>query len=124
MVIIKKILSGIFILVTTVSLSAQQDTLRLGQNTAHRALPKETVNINIYPVPVRNNIFTIKCDREISAVKVTNMIGQDIHRVEYKNPLNLSKIILNNPQRGIYLVTISFRDGTRIVRKIMVEPSE
>lgn len=124
MVLIKKILSVVFILISTIKLTAQKDTLDLVQNQLQKAISRETVNINIYPVPVRNNIFTIKCDRDISAVKVTNMIGQDIHRIEYKNPLNLSKIILNNPQRGMYLVTISFRDGTRVVRKIMIEPAE
>lgn len=124
MVLNKKILNVIFLLIITINLPAQKDTLKLGQNTIQKALPGETANINIYPVPVKNNIFTIKCDRDISAVKVTNMIGQDIHRVEYRNPINLSKIILTNPQRGMYLVTISFRDGTRVVRKIMIEPSE
>lgn len=124
MVLNKKILNLLFLLIIAIDLPAQKDTLKLSQNPAQKSLLRESVNINIYPVPVKNNIFTIKCDREISAVKVTNMIGQDIHRVEYKNPLNLSKIILNNPQRGMYLVTISFRDGTRIVRKIMIEPAE
>ena len=124
MVLNKKILNLLFLLIITINVTAQKDTLKLSQNSIQKAFQRETVNINIYPVPVKNNIFTIKCDRDISAVKVTNMIGQDIHRVEYRNPINLSKIILNNPQRGMYLVTISFRDGTRVVRKIMIEPAE
>ncbi len=51
-------------------------------------------NINIYPVPVRENSFTIKTDREMSALKVTNMIGQDIFRAQYKNPLSFAKVLL------------------------------
>jgi hypothetical protein len=34
------------------------------------------------------------------------------------------KILLDNPKRGMYLVTIVFNDGKRVVKKIMVEESE
>ena len=81
-------------------------------------------NINIYPVPVRESSFSIKTDREMSALKVTNMIGQDIFRTQYRNPLSFAKVLLPNPSRGIYLVTISFIDGTRVVKKIMIENPE
>jgi hypothetical protein len=32
--------------------------------------------------------------------------------------------MLDNPNRGMYLVTINFSDGTRVVKKVMVEESE
>ncbi len=60
----------------------------------------------------------------MSAVKVTNMIGQDIFRATYTTPVNATKVILKNPVRGMYLVTIGFADGTRIVRKVMIENPE
>jgi hypothetical protein len=82
------------------------------------------VIVSIYPVPVRENSFTIKTDRDISFVKITNIIGQDIFRIQYNNPLQLIRIPLDNPKRGMYLVTILFSDGTRVVKKIMVEESE
>ena len=82
------------------------------------------VNVTIYPVPVRENTFTIKTDRDISYIKVTNIIGQDILRVKYNNPQQLIKVFLDNQKRGMYLVTILFSDGTRIVKKIMVEESD
>jgi hypothetical protein len=80
-------------------------------------------NISIYPVPVRENNFTIKSDKEISAIKITNIIGQDIFRVKYTTPQLLSKIILDNPSRGVYLVVILFSDQTRVVKKVMIEGS-
>jgi len=70
---------------------------------------------------VTDNSFTIKTDRDISAVKITNIIGQDIYRIQYNNPQQLTRIILENPRRGMYLVTILFRDGNRVIKKIMVE---
>ena len=57
-------------------------------------------------------------------MRITNIIGQDIFRVKYNNPEQQIRIMLDNPKRGMYLVTIIFSDGTRVVKKIMVEESE
>lgn len=80
------------------------------------------IKISIYPVPVRERSFTIKCSTDISSVKITNIIGQDIFRAQYKNPQPVAEILLLNKQkRGMYLVTIVFSDGRRVVKKIMIE---
>jgi hypothetical protein len=86
-------------------------------------MTKEEININvsIYPVPVRENNFTIKSDKEISSIKISNIIGQDIFMVKYNTPQLLSKIVLDNPRRGMYLVVILFSDDTRVVKKVLVE---
>jgi hypothetical protein len=124
----KKTLLLFFLLFFTIILQAQKDTLIFSGNSGQKSFTRESsntsTNINIYPVPVRENRFTIKCDKEISSVKVTNMIGQDIYKAQYKNPLLVTRVILDNPRRGIYLVTIDFRDGSRVVKKIMVEVFE
>jgi len=78
------------------------------------------VNVTIFPIPVRNNNFTINSDKEITYVKITNIIGQDIFTSRYSEQKSI-RIFLNNTQRGVYIITISFSDNTRIVRKIMVE---
>jgi Secretion system C-terminal sorting domain len=108
---------------SVLSVQAQKDTVLLVNHFLPRSDARETptANINIYPVPVRDNNFSIRTDRDMSLVKVTNMIGQDIYRAQYRNPLSYSHIILENPTRGIYLVTIAFTDGTRVVKKIMIE---
>ena len=122
----KKSLLSILFFIFSLILQAQKDTVnisgKLSQNDISR--PATDVIISIYPIPVRNNSFTIKTDRDISSVKITNIIGQDIFRVRYSNPLPLTKIFLDNPKRGMYIVTVIFSDGTRVVKKIMVEESE
>lgn len=122
----KRNLLLLFLFIITQNLTAQKDTVNLAVRQAQRQFLKEaaSVNINIYPVPVRADSFTIKTDKNISAVKITNMIGQEIYRAQYKNPMQQTKVLLENPKRGIYLVTIVFSDGIRIVKKIMVEESE
>jgi hypothetical protein len=116
----------ISLLICTFTLHSQNDTMSVVRNYPQKTFVRETAtsNISIYPVPVRYNSFTIKTDRDMTAVKVTNMIGQDIFRAQYKNPLPLAKVLLKQPTRGMYLVTISFVDGTRVVKKIMVENPE
>ena len=126
MVFMKKSLLFIFLLILTMDLQAQKDSVNVSGNSTQKGFIREAANVNIsiYPVPVSENSFTIKCDRDISAVKVTNMIGQDIYRTQYNNPQSLTKIFLENPKRGMYLVTINFSDGSRVVKKIMIEVSE
>ena len=122
----KKSLLFILLLIFTITLQAQKDTVNVIGTLPQKDISRAAANINvtIYPVPVRENSFTIKTDRDVSFVKITNIIGQDIFRVQYSNPQQLTRILLDNPKRGMYLVTIIFSDGTRVVKKIMVEESE
>ena len=116
----------IFFTLFTLNLLGQKDSINVNGTLAQRDYSRETnnVSVTIYPVPVKDNSFTIKTDRYISSVKVTNIIGQDIFRFRYTDPQQLIKVFLENPKRGIYLVTIIFSDGLRVVKKIMVEQSE
>ncbi|MEI8224718.1 MAG: T9SS type A sorting domain-containing protein [Bacteroidota bacterium] len=122
----KKSLLFILLLIFAVSLQAQKDTITVIGTLPQKDISRDVANINvsIYPVPVRENSFTIKTDRDVSFVKITNIIGQDVFRVQYSNPQQLIRILLENTKRGMYLVTIIFSDGTRVVKKIMVEESE
>ena len=122
----RKILPLIFLLVFNLSLHGQKDSVNISRVIAQKNYTSETnnLNISIYPVPVKDNSFTIKTEKDISFVKITNIIGQDIFRFQYSDPQQLIKIFLNNPKRGMYLVTIIFSDGIRVVKKIMVEQSE
>ena len=121
----KKRLLFILFVVFTINLQAQKDTTSLVSNLREKSIAsKSDIYVSIYPVPVREDNFTIKTDKEVSSVKITNIIGQDIYRARYNNPETLNKIVLNNPRRGMYLVTIVFSDGVRLVKKIMIEKSE
>ncbi len=112
-------------LMFTVILHAQRDTSTVAVTPQHSSYYNSaSINVSIYPVPVKYNTFTIKADKDISFVRITNIIGQDIYRAKYNEPLQLIKITLDNPKRGMYLVTIVFSDGTRTVKKIMVEELE
>jgi Secretion system C-terminal sorting domain len=122
----KRSLLLIFLLVFTLVLYGQKDSFDATGAIAQKEYSREATNISvsIYPVPVRDNSFTIKTDRDISFVKITNIIGQDILRLQYNDPQQFIKVFLQNPKRGMYLVTIIFSDGIKVVKKIMVEQAE
>jgi hypothetical protein len=122
----KHILLLITFILIPLYLHSQKDTTSVVRNYPQKTFARESSlsNISIYPVPVRENSFTIKADRDMTSVKVTNMIGQDIFRAQYSDPLSVTKVLLKKPTRGMYLVTIAFADGTRIVRKVMIENPE
>ena len=122
----KHILLLISLLLITLSLHSQKDTVSVVRNFPQKTFVRETPvsNITIYPVPVRENSFTIKADRNMISVKVTNMIGQDIFRAQYSDPVSMTKVVLTKPARGMYLVTLAFADGSRIVRKVLIENPE
>ena len=126
MVFMKKLLLFIYLIIFALNLQAQKDSTLFAGTPPQKYNSGEAVNLNIsiYPVPVRDNSFTVKSEKDISFIKVTNIIGQDIFRIKYNNPQQLIRIPLENPKRGMYLVTIIFSDGLRVVKKIMIEESE
>ena len=120
----------ILLLITFISfmpvLHSQNDTVSIVRSEPQKSFLRESniSLVSIYPVPVRQNTFTIRTEKDMTLVKVTNMIGQDIFRAQYKEPVPSTKVLLKKPTRGMYLVTISFVDGTRVVKKIMIENPE
>lgn len=122
----KKSLLSLLFMILTLFLNAQRDTISVAPYGSARTGLAEAapVALSIYPVPVRENFFNIRCDKEITNIRVTNIIGQDVYRAQFNTPVTLTKVFLENQIRGMYLVTILFTDGSRIVKKIMVEPSE
>ena len=122
----KRSLPLIFLLVFTITLQGQKDSINIAGALAQKDFSREatSISVSIYPVPVRDNSFTIKTDKNISFVKITNVIGQDIFRIKYSDPQQLIRIFLESPKRGMYLVTIIFSDGIRVVKKIMVEQTD
>lgn len=121
----RKGLLSIFLTMITLALYSQRDATGIIDSIARKEHLREKVSTNviIYPVPVRENNFTIKTDKDISFIKITNIIGQDIYKNRVSN-LQTIQIFLDNARRGMYLVTIQFADGTRLVKKIMVEETD
>jgi hypothetical protein len=116
-------LNFLIVLCIPLNLFSQKDTMNLSIAQTQKEFVKDAIdgNVTIYPVPVRDNSFTIKSNKEISLIKVTNIIGQDIFRIKYNTPQLFVKILLDDPGRGMYLVVVIFSDNSRVVKKVMIE---
>jgi hypothetical protein len=107
-----------------VSVEAQRDTTTITAKVAGsetRVTMADQADLKIYPVPVKENSFTVTSEREITMIRITNIIGQEIYRNKQSLPVFTTRVFLDAPQRGMYLVTVYFTDNSRAVRKIMVE---
>ena len=114
----KKYLLVFFLFVIALPLFSQGNSVVLP--VSNYSSENTNVNVTIFPVPVKNSAFTINSDKEITHIKITNIIGQDIFTNRFSEQKTI-KITLNNAKRGMYIITISFLDNTRVVRRIMVE---
>lgn len=107
-----------------VSIQAQKDTIIVAgavTRSENVAGMSDQAGLKIFPVPVKENNFTVSADKEILSIKITNIIGQEVYRSKYSGPIYSAKVIIENQQRGVYLVTVNFSDQSRVVRKIMIE---
>ena len=115
----KRYLLLFFLFTIALPLFSQRDSTYV-HSSATNSRENSNINVTIFPVPVRNNSFTINSDKEIINIKITNIIGQDIFKSRFNEQKSI-RIFLNNAKRGVYIITIMFSDNTRIVKKIMVE---
>jgi hypothetical protein len=126
MMLMKHFLLLFIVLSFSINLYSQREGVDNGNPLKQEFLNRDLHEniVTIYPVPVQDNSFTIKSTKEISYIKVTNIIGQEIFRIKFSTPQLFFKINLDNPGRGMYLVVILFSDNSRIVKKIMIENAE
>ncbi|NMC40381.1 MAG: T9SS type A sorting domain-containing protein [Bacteroidales bacterium] len=106
------------------TLFPQRDNRAAGTLAADiRQAGEERLKLNIYPVPFRDGNFTISSDKEIAALRITNVIGQEVYKSTFGIPVNEIKVSVPNAGRGIYIIIIVFSDNTRTVRRISSEGS-
>lgn len=76
---------------------------------------------SFYPNPVINNKFVVKATNIIKSVEIFNVIGRTIHKQKNKLQREYMKIELDNCEKGMYLVKITFQDNKSIIKKILVK---
>ena len=74
---------------------------------------KTTTRFSVYPNPAVDFI-NIDSDKEIANVSVTNLTG---NLLILKN--NMTTVDVRNLNTGIYILTVTFADGSNSVRKII-----
>ncbi len=76
----------------------------------------------LYPNPVTENFFKVKSNDIVKQVEVINVIGQRIHQTKNESLSDADLLIhLNNCEKGMYLVKVTFEDDKSIIKKLLVK---
>ena len=101
--------------------SKAQDAAWNGKNAIQFIEEKPTVLI--FPNPLVGQEFKVKSTEQPSRIVVINAIGQTVFSNEQLvyNFNNNYDVILEQPEKGLYLVRIDYLDRKSVVKKLLVK---
>ncbi len=77
--------------------------------------------IEIFPNPVTESRLTISSAYPMVSVQILNITGKIVFTQEFQPATGRAEVDLNKPEKGIYLVRISFSSNEIHTEKIMVK---
>jgi hypothetical protein len=81
--------------------------------------PKNSLNINMYPNPVLNNLIIESNESSINNISIMDALGKVIRfESNFSNPKNVL-LVCNNLSSGIYYIQIKSED--RIFNKLFIK---
>lgn len=96
----------------------QQPALQARGNNSMPSENTETaMNTSIYPNPSSGS-FSIQSNKEMNAIAIHDLSGKLMHKTTITGTVYEYKATL---ERGVYITTITFADGTNETHKIVVE---
>lgn len=109
----------VLLLALFVGFQSNAQSLFSSYNNMNNVVSHEAV---IYPNPVTDLNFKVKSDDLIVSVEVINVIGRTINQQlnEYRSFDDLH-IKLNECEKGMYLVKITFDDNKSIIKKMLIK---
>lgn len=118
----KKILYIIILICISVANTSAYGVLDNNPAGVNQQISKPTYNVIIYPNPVIDGKFFVSSHQNIYSIEVMNVIGQRIIKRDFDGfDSKQLKIELNNCEKGLYLVKISFGHDNAIIKKILVK---
>lgn len=81
-------------------------------------IPGAGLSIEVYPNPARE-IITLVAEKPLNRISLFNALGQEVSTIRTDNLQQ--EIPLSALMKGVYLVVVSFADGTRATQKILRE---
>lgn len=79
------------------------------------------LKVEIYPNPLTEGRLTVKANEQIHSIQVLNITGETILNTEYQPGTNSVVLELNQAEKGLYLVRVSFNNKVIHTEKIMVK---
>lgn len=78
-------------------------------------------NISIFPNPVINNTVTVTSGSDFNEIEILNIVGRSVFQKRFKPAATKATLNLQQLNKGIYVMRVSFNDNTIITEKIMIE---
>ncbi len=75
---------------------------------------------SLYPNPLDGNIFTVSASKEIKSIVISDVSSREIFRKEYKAGIRSADIELISNLKGVFLVSVEYKDKSRGVSKLVV----
>ncbi len=78
-------------------------------------------SLGVYPNPVTDNQFRIESEKGISAVYLTNLVGQLVMKKEYSTPLYQQNLDIDSDLNGVYILNVIYEDRMSESLKLLVK---
>lgn len=122
----KTILLSVFITCLCVSFPAfsnNEDSSNIPFDTEISFLLQEDpeLKVEIYPNPLTEGRLTVKANEQILSIQVLNITGEIVLNTEYQPETYSVVLELNQAEKGLYLVRVSFDNKVIHTEKIMVK---
>lgn len=77
--------------------------------------------LDVFPNPVSDDQFTVKCDKMIKSVEVFDLLGQLMSTTSFDTPVNETYINIDKNIAGMFLVKVTLENNSTITQKIFVK---
>lgn len=77
--------------------------------------------LDVFPNPVSDDQFTVRCDKMIKSVEVFDLLGQLMYTSNFTTPVNETYIDIDENIEGMFLVKVTLENNSTITQKIFVK---
>lgn len=118
------LLLGSILLITVLNINAAAINAENQDNDiteiTNNEFQQNTINTKVFPNPVTTNKFHVSATKNITKIRLSNILGQQTEINSIQKNSGLVEVTLKNRKQGIYLVTIIFEDKSKEVKRIIV----
>lgn len=80
---------------------------------------KVQTRVDMYPNPVVNNKFTVDADEQLKMIELIDLTGRTVEAREFGTAVYSSQFVSGQKLHGVYVVKVSFQNGTFYTKKLL-----
>ncbi len=118
----KQLILIAFLLIFQITAFAQKEAT--AYSSSDNSVTQEqlkTLDLKIFPNPVKNNKVTLEMNTEkIAEIRLVNIVGKEVLKKNFESGINEYQMQLDDIPKGIYLVQVKTTENKSIVKKLLV----